>query len=101
MTQHIDLSLVGRVRDTGIRAEEEKEMWRVAYNGEEGGGKKEGGIKYTLSVKSTFFWDFSMHTVLPEMYVAFSPELRRHQRDRWQINVPRLTFACCFALRLR
>lgn len=73
MTQHIDLSLVGRVRDRGVRAEEEKEMWRVAYNGVGGGGgKKEGRIKYTLSVKSTFLWDFSMHTVLPEMYVAFS-----------------------------
>lgn len=32
----------------------------------------ENGIKYTLSVKSTLFWDFSMYAVLPEMYVVFS-----------------------------
>lgn len=34
MTQHIDLSLVGWVRDRGVRAEEEKEVWRVAYDGD-------------------------------------------------------------------
>lgn len=55
MTQHIDLSLVGRVRGRGARRR------RTAVY--EGSGR-EGGIKYTLSVKSTLFWDFSMHTVL-------------------------------------
>lgn len=49
-------------------AEEEK----IAEGITSGGEEKEGGIKYTLSVKSTLFWDFSMHAVLPEMYVVFS-----------------------------
>lgn len=67
MTQHIDLSLVGRVRDRGVRGGREG---GGGYNGAYNGG--ENGIKYTLSVKSTLFWDFSMYAVLPEMYVVFS-----------------------------
>lgn len=40
----------------------------MAYKGS---GRK-GGIKYTLSVKSTLFWDFSMHTVLLKDCMLFS-----------------------------
>lgn len=65
MTQHIDLSLVGRVRDRGVRGGRERSG---EYNGVYDGGKKDG-IKYTLSVKSTLFWDFSMHAVSPEIYI--------------------------------
>lgn len=57
MTQHIDLSLVGRVRGREARRKRKR---RMVYKGS---GRK-GGIKSTLSVKSTLFWDFSMHTVL-------------------------------------
>lgn len=46
-----------------------------------GSGRKDG-IKYTLSVKSTLFWDFSMHTVLLKDCICCSLELRRRQDDR-------------------
>lgn len=36
-----------------------------------GSGRK-GGIKYTLSVKSTLFWDFSTRTVLLKDCMLFS-----------------------------
>lgn len=69
MTQHIDLSLVERVRGRGA--------WRrVVYKG---WGRK-GGIKYTLSVKSTLFWDSSMRTILLKDCCMDSPGLQRHFR---------------------
>lgn len=73
MTQHIDLSLVGRVRGREVRRKRKR---RMVYK--ESGGRD--GIKYTLSVKSTLFWDFSMHTVLLKD-CTFSRVAARHQED--------------------